>query len=60
MGRLSQHQIEEIDALCRKINSPDVSTVEKEKAYRKLEEIYSQYFVELPTTSKIQGSSSVS
>ncbi len=57
MGRLSKKEIDEVELLCRKINCPDISNVEKKQAYLELEKIFEKYFVEFPNqSSQIKGS----
>ena len=45
MGQLSAALIDEIEAICHQINDAATPAAEKEKLYRRLEEIYEAYFI---------------
>ena len=47
MGKLSQALIDEIDEICNVINNPTTPYDVKANVYKRLEEIYQDYFVEL-------------
>ena len=44
MGQLSSALIDEIEAICRQINDAATPVAEKERLYKRLEEIYEAYF----------------
>jgi len=57
MGKLSKELIDEIEEICRNINSTTTSPTDKIKLYERLEEIYGAYFIELPNiNTNIKGS----
>ncbi len=47
MGKLSQALIDEIEEICNAINNPTTPNNVKDNLYKRLEEIYRDYFVEL-------------
>lgn len=57
MGKLSEALINEIEELCRRFNSEDISAEEKEILYQRLQKIYEEYFIELPNrNADVKGS----
>ena len=51
MGKLSLDLVNEIEAICSKINSETTSPAEKEILYERLEAIYAEYFIHLKTAA---------
>lgn len=45
MGQLSSALIDEIEAICRQIKDAATPAAEKERLYKRLEEIYEAYFI---------------
>ena len=45
MGQLSSTLIDEIEAICRQINDAATPVAEKERLYKRLEEIYEAHFI---------------
>ena len=45
MGQLSPALIDEIEAICHRINNAATPAAEKEELYKRLEEIYEAFFI---------------